>query len=120
LCFIFTYRFGELEKAVCIFLSLGAAVFLAGFLHLTSVQTYPANHITKFVSDTPQKVYIRGKVASNPEVSRTFYHSKKMPSPPHPYPLPDVESVHCKLSLNSNKNYTKLSSSTLSRPGPPF
>ena len=67
----------SLEKKILFSVSLGIAVFLAGFLHLTSVQTYPANHITKFVSDNPQKVYIRGKVASNPEFSRTFYHSKK-------------------------------------------
>ena len=58
-------------------LSLTCAVFLIGFLHLQNAQTYPSNHILNFVSDNPQKVYIRGKVASSPEVSQTAYHSQK-------------------------------------------
>ncbi len=65
------------KKQFLFSLSLGIAIFLAGFLHLTNAQTYPPNHISNFVSGNPQKVYVRGKVVTNPEVSRAFYHSKK-------------------------------------------
>ena len=67
----------SLKKQSLFFLSLSLAIFLTGFLHLTNSQTYPANHISKFISDKPQKVYVLGKVVTNPEVSQTFYHSKK-------------------------------------------
>ena len=67
----------SLKKQLLFSLSFSAALFLAGFLHLENAQTYPANHITNFISDNPQKVYARGKVVSGPEASQTFYHTKK-------------------------------------------
>ena len=67
----------SLQRQFLFFLSLGLAVFLAGFIHLQNAQTYPVNHIANFVSGSPQKAYLRGKVVTSPEVSQTFYHSKK-------------------------------------------
>ena len=67
----------SLQRQFLFFLSLGLAVFLAGFIHLQNVQTYPANHIANFVSGSPQEAYLGGKVVTSPEVSQTFYHSKK-------------------------------------------
>lgn len=67
----------SLQRQFLFFLSLGLAVFLAGFIHLQNAQTYPLNHIANFVSGSPQKAYLRGKVVTSPEVSQTFYHSKK-------------------------------------------
>ncbi|MBN2097872.1 MAG: DNA internalization-related competence protein ComEC/Rec2 [Candidatus Omnitrophica bacterium] len=68
----------SLNKPVLFTLSLAFAISLSGIIHLQNAQTYPANHISNFVSDHPQKVYVRGKVVSNPEASQTFYHSKKI------------------------------------------
>ena len=68
----------SLKRQVLFFLSLSLAIFLAGFIHLGNFQTHPANHISNFVSDEGQKVYLTGKVVSNPEVSQTFYHSEKI------------------------------------------
>ena len=67
----------SLKKQLLFSLSFSAAVFLVGFLHLENAQTYLPNHILKFISGNPQKAYIRGKVVSGPEVSQTFYHTKK-------------------------------------------
>jgi competence protein ComEC len=66
-----------LKRAILFSVSLGAAIFLAGFIHLQNSQTYPTHHISNFVSDEGQKVYLMGKVVSNPEVSRTYYGSPK-------------------------------------------
>jgi len=67
----------SVRKKLLFSLSLGIAICLAGFIHLQNAQTYPPNHIANFISDNPQKVYARGKVVSGPEVSQTFYHTKK-------------------------------------------
>ncbi len=71
------FALAGLNKKVLFSLSLAAAICCAGALHLKNSEIYPANHILNFLSHEPQKVHIRGKVATSPEVSRTFYHSKK-------------------------------------------
>ena len=77
-CVLFlTTALVSLKRQLLFSLSLGIAIFLVGFLHLQNAQTYPANHILNFISDNPQKAFVRGRVVSNPEASRTFYHSKK-------------------------------------------
>ncbi len=67
----------SLEKKFLFSVSLSIAIFLTGFLHFSNTQTYPANHISHFVSDDAQSVYLTGKIISNPEVSSTFYGSDK-------------------------------------------
>jgi hypothetical protein len=42
-------------KQLLFFLSLSAAIFLAGFFRLTNTQTYLAHHISNFASDEGQK-----------------------------------------------------------------
>lgn len=77
-CFLFLLAaLVSLKKQFLFSVSLCLAVFLAGFLHFQNAQIYPANHISNFVTDEAQKVYVRGKAASNPEVSSTSYHSEK-------------------------------------------
>ena len=66
-----------LKKQYLFSLSLSAAVFLAGFLHFHNTQIYPPNHILHFISPESKEVYIRGKVATSPEVAQTFYHARK-------------------------------------------
>ncbi|UCB57696.1 MAG: DNA internalization-related competence protein ComEC/Rec2 [Candidatus Omnitrophota bacterium] len=46
-------------------------------LHLENAQIYPASHIRNFAFNNPQKVSIRGRVTSAPEVTQTFYHTPK-------------------------------------------
>ncbi|MFC1698729.1 DNA internalization-related competence protein ComEC/Rec2 [Candidatus Omnitrophota bacterium] len=67
----------SLQKKVLFSISLSLAVLLAGSLHLSNSQIYPANHISNFVSNKGQEVSLIGRVASNPETSQTFYHSQK-------------------------------------------
>lgn len=66
-----------LKRSLLFSLFLGLSIFFAGLLHFENAQIQPFNHISRFISDNPLKVYIRGNVATYPEVTLTFYHNKK-------------------------------------------
>lgn len=56
---------------------LTAAVFLVGILHFQNNQTYPPDHISSFISNSPQDVYAQGEVTGSVEVAITSYGIRK-------------------------------------------